>query len=90
MKRRPEKSSRIIPKWFCVSRTSRVLSPTGKTRRPICETSLPHLTSGLTSLVFVDDNPAERAIVRQFVPEVAVPELPEDVTAYPQVIEQHR
>ena len=38
------------------------------------------LNIGLNSLVFIDDNPAERAIVRQFVPEVAVPELPEDVT----------
>jgi FkbH-like protein len=48
------------------------------------------LNIGLDSLVFVDDNPAERAIVRRLVPDVAVPELPEDVTAYPQVIEQHR
>ena len=48
------------------------------------------LNIGLNSLVFVDDNPAERAIVRRLVPEVAVPELPEDVTAYPRVLEQHR
>lgn len=38
---------------------------------------------GLDSLVFVDDNPAERDIVRRELPEVAVPELPEDVTGYP-------
>lgn len=30
------------------------------------------------ALVFVDDNPAERARVRQIFPEVAVPELPDD------------
>src|SRR6202044_3811707 len=36
------------------------------------------LNIGLDSLVFVDDNPAERALVRQELPEVAVPELPED------------
>ena len=30
------------------------------------------------ALVFVDDNPAERARVRQLLPEVAVPELPDD------------
>ena len=30
------------------------------------------------ALVFVDDNPAERARVRQLFPEVAVPELPDD------------
>lgn len=33
---------------------------------------------GTDSLVFVDDNPAERGIVRRFLPEVGVPELPED------------
>jgi FkbH-like protein len=44
------------------------------------------LNIGLDSLVFVDDNPAERAIVRRELPEVAVPELPEDVANYPEVI----
>ncbi len=36
------------------------------------------LNLGLDSLVFVDDNPAERALIRQELPEVAVPEMPED------------
>ncbi len=36
------------------------------------------LNIGFDSLVFLDDNPAERAIVRQAHPEVCVPELPED------------
>lgn len=36
------------------------------------------LNIGLDSLVFVDDNPAERAHVRARLPMVAVPELPED------------
>lgn len=48
------------------------------------------LNIGLNSLVFVDDNPAERSIVRQLVPEVAVPELPVDPAGYIQAIEQHR
>jgi FkbH-like protein len=48
------------------------------------------LNIGADSLVFIDDNPAERAIVRQLAPEVAVPELPEDVTGYIRAIEQHR
>jgi FkbH-like protein len=48
------------------------------------------LNIGVNSLVFVDDNPAERAIVRRLVPQVAVPELPEDVAGYAQVLEQHR
>lgn len=48
------------------------------------------LNIGLNSLVFVDDNPAERALVRQLAPEVAVPELPEDPAGYIQAIEQHR
>lgn len=41
------------------------------------------LDIGLDSLVFVDDNPAERDIVRRELPEVAVPELPDDVAEYP-------
>lgn len=40
------------------------------------------LNIGLDSLVFVDDNPAERAIVRRELPMVEVPELPEDPTGY--------
>jgi len=41
------------------------------------------LNLGLDSLVFVDDNPAERDIIRRELPEVAVPELPDDVADYP-------
>jgi FkbH-like protein len=40
------------------------------------------LNIGLDSLVFVDDNPAERALVRRFLPMVAVPELPSDPSGY--------
>ena len=40
------------------------------------------LNIGLDSLVFADDNPAERAIVRRELPMVEVPELPEDPTFY--------
>ncbi len=40
------------------------------------------LNLGIDSLVFVDDNPAERAIVREHLPQVAVPELPEDPALY--------
>jgi len=40
------------------------------------------LNIGLDSLVFADDNPAERAIVRRELPMVAVPELPEDPALY--------
>lgn len=36
------------------------------------------LSLGLESLVFLDDNPAERALVREVLPQVAVPELPDD------------
>jgi FkbH-like protein len=35
------------------------------------------LNIGFDSMVFLDDNPAERAIVRENLPEVFVPELPE-------------
>jgi len=40
------------------------------------------LNIGLDSLVFVDDSPAERARVRESLPMVAVPELPEDAVHY--------
>jgi FkbH-like protein len=40
------------------------------------------LNIGVDSLVFVDDNPAERARVRQSLPMVAVPELPDDPAQY--------
>jgi FkbH-like protein len=48
------------------------------------------LNIGLDSLVFVDDNPAERALVRSFLPEVAVPEMPADPADYIRAVEQHR
>lgn len=41
-----------------------------------------NLNISLDSLVFCDDNPAERDLVRKFLPMVAVPELPEDPTGY--------
>jgi FkbH-like protein len=41
------------------------------------------LNIGTDSLVFLDDNPAERAIVRMELPEVAVPEVGEDPAEYP-------
>lgn len=40
------------------------------------------LSLGLDALVFLDDNPAERERVRQALPMVAVPELPEDPALY--------
>jgi len=40
------------------------------------------LNVGFDSMVFLDDNPAERAIVRENVPGVIVPELPEDPGDY--------
>lgn len=38
------------------------------------------LQLGLQSVVFIDDNPVERARVREALPEVLVPEWPKDVT----------
>lgn len=40
------------------------------------------LNIGFDSMVFIDDNPAEREIVRKHIPEVEVPELPEDPAEY--------
>jgi FkbH-like protein len=44
------------------------------------------LNIGLDSLVFADDNPFERNIVRRELPMVAVPELPDDAGLYAQTI----
>ena len=45
---------------------------------------------GVDSLVLVDDNPVERGIVRRFLPEVGVPELPQDPAGYVRALDQHR
>lgn len=44
------------------------------------------LNVGLDSFVFLDDSPIEREWVRQELPEVAVPDLPDDVAYYPRTI----
>jgi FkbH-like protein len=40
------------------------------------------LALGLDSFVFLDDNPVERGLIRQEIPEVAVPELDADPASY--------
>ena len=40
------------------------------------------LSLGLDTMVFLDDNPVERGLVRQLLPQVAVPELPEEAAYY--------
>ncbi len=40
------------------------------------------LNLGLDSLIFIDDNPAERALIRAELPDIAVPELPLDPSEY--------
>lgn len=40
------------------------------------------LSLGIDSMVFLDDNPMERNLVRDMLPEVAVPELPADPALY--------
>jgi FkbH-like protein len=44
------------------------------------------LNIGIDSLVFVDDNPFERELVRQTLPMVAVPEMPEDPALWPECL----
>lgn len=46
------------------------------------------LNIGIDSLVFLDDNPAERSIVRREVPDVAVPEVTDDAANYPMLLAQ--
>jgi FkbH-like protein len=40
------------------------------------------LNIGMDAMVFLDDNPFERDLVRQMIPEICVPELPEDPSCY--------
>ena len=44
------------------------------------------LNIGLDSLVFVDDNPIERSLVRARLPEVSVPELPADPAYFVEIL----
>lgn len=46
------------------------------------------LNIGLDSMVFVDDNPAERELVRRMVPEVAVPDFPEQPYRLPEFLRE--
>ena len=44
------------------------------------------LNIGLDAIVFIDDNPVERSLVRRELPMVAVPEVSDDPTSYPQTL----
>ncbi|CUS31746.1 hypothetical protein COMA2_10272 [Candidatus Nitrospira nitrificans] len=46
------------------------------------------LNIGLDSLVFIDDNPNERELVRQLLPEVHTVDLPKDASLYRRTIEE--
>lgn len=48
------------------------------------------LNLGVDSFVFVDDNPAERAIVEAQIPGIAVPDIGTEVAKYPSLIEAGR
>jgi FkbH-like protein len=48
------------------------------------------LNVGLDSLVLVDDNPVERALVEEQLPEVAVPNVGSDVSVFAEILEQER
>jgi FkbH-like protein len=58
--------------------------PKDENLRRIAET----LNLGLDSLVFVDDNPVERAWLRQQLPQVEVPEMPSDPALYVRALDQ--
>jgi len=46
------------------------------------------LNIGFDSMVFIDDNPFERNMVRTYLPDVCVPELPEDPAEYLAFLEE--
>ena len=46
------------------------------------------LNIGMDSMVFIDDNPFERNLVREMIPEITVPEIPEDPAEYVTYLEK--
>jgi FkbH-like protein len=46
------------------------------------------LNIGFDAMVFLDDNPFERNLVRQLIPEIIVPELPEDPALYVRAVSE--
>jgi FkbH-like protein len=46
------------------------------------------LNIGLDSMVFIDDNPSERELIKQTLPEICVPDFPEHPYLYPFLIKQ--
>ena len=48
------------------------------------------LNIGLDSIVFLDDNPVERALVADQLPEVAVPDVGSDVSRFAEALEHER
>lgn len=46
------------------------------------------LNIGLDSMVFLDDNPFEREMVKNAIPEITVPEMPEDPAEYTQFLKE--
>lgn len=48
------------------------------------------LNLGLEAFAFLDDNPAERAIIRQMLPMVDVIELPDDVSGFHRAVADYR
>lgn len=65
---RPDDIACFVANWSDKAHNLRVIAET--------------LNIGIDSLVFADDNPAERAIIRRELPGVAVPELTTDPAGY--------
>lgn len=45
------------------------------------------LNIGLDSMVFIDDDKTNRELIKKFIPEILVLEVPEDPSSYPEIIE---
>ena len=67
-----------------------VLKANWKTKPENIRDIAAELNIGLDSIVFVDDNPAERALVEKQLPEVAVPNVGSDVSVFAEILEQER
>ncbi|MDO9182080.1 MAG: HAD-IIIC family phosphatase [Bacteriovorax sp.] len=66
-----------------------VFKASWRTKEEMIREIASELNIGLNSLVFIDDNPAERQLVKMSLPMVEVPEIGENVLDYPRFIESN-
>ena len=75
--------SSAIPKWCCARHDIACFVANWSDKAANIRAIAQELNIGLDAMVFLDDNPFERSLVRQELPMVAVPEVSDDPTSLP-------